>query len=541
MVLDGYFSITRKPLDHPLGYTVAISGALMELMCYGITNGFSIFSENMKTDPELHYPDAGQLAYGNSVAAGLAPIFGVLAGFLVDRLPSRAMLLTSTLFLFVGLWIGSVAKTREGVIFGYCLLASISCGFMISPCATATGTWFNKRLSIAQGINSCGGGLGNFIIQPVLGILVERYGWRRAFRYTSIFCLIGVLASVFSCRRAEPIENDKEEQNDAIDKGALSSEERSTMPTCERHFSLAVNTQVQSETTLHGDQAENNSTERGESIHAHFTGDCASNMHNNTSIHVIGGSTKGELEQHEMVQSSKANDNNDDSSSDHKDLMHAMHTRPLSIVENLRVFFTRDFLTNFFMYFFFAWTFFGLLSHAFPYFSSMGKKGTPYENATKIPDSKASALFTFWGAFQVFSCLFVGTIAGVTSEPFAYITCCILGSIMCIITAFFRTYALFALSMSVLGFCTAGVFTLMPCFIVKQFYGPNLGFFMSTIFLGGCIGGFCSPLVVANLVLLTKSSTASFIFMGCCMMVPPTLCFFSMSRHKKCGMPFCSL
>ncbi|CCW69061.1 unnamed protein product [Phytomonas sp. Hart1] len=514
MFLDTYYSITRKPLDHPLGYMVAISGALMEVMCYGIDNGFSTFSRDMENDPSLGSPSEIRLSYGNSVAVGTSPIFGVFAGLLVDRLPPRLMMLASTLFMFLGLWIGSVANNVEGVIFGYCLMASISCAFMITPSVTTTGTWFRRRLSIAQGLNSCGGGIGNFIIQPVTGYLVQHYGWRRALRYTSFFCLIGVFASIFSCKRAEPNEDSKEAQSDAIVK--------ETGGLVVTHMS---NIQAQSGTASQNDLIRKNSSGSMQFNDNPIITDASSNIHEH---HTVGRSLVTEV-------------NDADSLPDHNDLMYAVNTRSLSIVELIRVFLTKEFLANFFMYFFFAWTFFGLLWSVFRFYVSMGEKGTPYENATPISYSQAASLFTFWGASQVFSAISTGIIANFTSEPFIYILSCIGCVIMCLITPFFRTYALFAFSMSILGFCTAGIFTMMPCFLVKQFYGPNLGLIISIIFVGGCVGGFFSPVVLAHIHTFFNNYTPCYMFMAFCTMISAILCFSLLSKNKKCGMPFCSM
>ncbi|ORC85121.1 putative transporter [Trypanosoma theileri] len=195
-------SLTRKPLDHPLGFLVAISGMLMQLMSYGIDNSYSIFSDDMHNDASLGYPSITAISLGNSVSLGLSPAFGVLAGFVVDRVPSRLMMAVSTVMLFAGLWISSsFASSVTAVTFSYCLLASISSACMLSPGAAATSSWFKRYQGLAMGINFSGGGVGSAIIPSLAGKWVVMYGWRKTFRLMSAFCAIGVLATILSAKR----------------------------------------------------------------------------------------------------------------------------------------------------------------------------------------------------------------------------------------------------------------------------------------------------------------------------------------------------
>ncbi|KAF8284783.1 putative transporter [Trypanosoma cruzi] len=196
---------TRKPVDHPLGFLVALSGLLMQLMSYGIDNSYSIFSDDMHKDPSLGYPSVTTISLGNSVSLGLSPAFGVLCGFLVDRVPPRLMMAVSTLMLFAGLWLSSTfAHNVTAVTFSYCLLASISSACMLSPGAAATSSWFNRYQGLAMGINFSGGGVGSAIIPSLAGKWVVAYGWRKTFRLMSAFCAIGVVATLLSARRAPP-------------------------------------------------------------------------------------------------------------------------------------------------------------------------------------------------------------------------------------------------------------------------------------------------------------------------------------------------
>lgn len=429
----------------------------MQMMSYGIDNSFSIFSDDMQNDSTLGYPSATAVSFGNSVSLGLSPFFGVFAGFLVDRVPPRIMMLASTLMLFAGLWLGStVTHSSVEVTMAYSVLASVSSAFMLSPGAAATASWFDKHIGVAQGINFCGGGVGSAFIPPLAGQWVTSYGWRKTFRLMSAFCSFGLLASIFSCRRVEP---EAEETDELINNEAEEAEPSSI------------------------------ANEPAEPL---------------TSL------------------------------SPHEELMHAIHTRKLTLRETFRAFLTVEFIANFMMFTIFGWAFYGLIYVAVPYVSSMGDEDTVYAGVDPISTSKASTVFTFWGVFQIFGSILVGALGTGTNNSFGYCFCAALGGVFCAALTFCRGYVAFATCLSIIGFCTAGIFAMMPALIAKYFYGPNLGLFMGTVFLAGCIGGFSAPPMQAS---LQSSHNGNYSY-GCLvisasMSVPGAICYLFLWPEKK--------
>lgn len=451
---DKIRKLTHKPVDDPLGFLVAISGAVMQMMSYGIDNSFSIFSSDMQHDESLGYPSATTVSFGNSVSLGLSPFFGVFAGFLVDRVPPRVMMLLSTLMLFAGLWLGSTVTTSSlGVTLSYSLLASLSSAFMLSPGAAATASWFDKRIGLAQGINFCGGGVGSAFIPAVVGKWVGIYGWRRTFQLMSVFCSFGLIASIFSCRRH------------------LSDNEDEEVP-------------------LNSDLTASSDTEVRDAPNLNFAS--------------------------------------------HEKLMEAVHTRKLSFKEFLRVFLTVEFIANFLMFTIFGWAFYGLIYVTVPYVSSMGDKNTVYAHIAPISTSLASTVFTFWGVFQIFGSIFVGALGSGINDSFAYCVCSAVGGVFCGLLVLCRDYLFFAICLSVVGFCTAGMFAMMPALIARCFYGPNLGFLMGSVFLAGCIGGFSAPPIQAKLQ-STHHGNYSYgcLVISACMTVPGLICYFCLWHEKE--------
>jgi MFS family permease len=526
-------AVTYKPADHWIGYIVATSGALMQMMSYGIDNSFSIFSNSMQKDPTLGYPSATTVSFGNSVSLGLSPIFGVLAGFLVDRVPPRIMMFLSTAMLFAGLWLSSsFAKSSAQVTASYSLLASISSAFMLSPGAAATSSWFRRRLGLGQGINFCGGGIGSAVVPAVLGSLVDVYGWRKTFRLMSAFCSIGLVGTFLSCRR-HPIEDDIEVEGDGRNShihseydGIVSSnygEQPDQREPIDANAGLGGLQEMQE---LPSGKGRNSlimaAMESGEEdTKAKPSGDAAG-----TLVSPASSDENGELPH--------GNNGNDNGKATVRELIQDMHTRRLLWSETFRVFFSVHFLSHFFMFAIYGWAFYGLIYVVVPYVSSMGAAGTVYADVTPISTSKASTIFTFWGSFQIVGSVLVGGLASFTTEAFAYTICAAVGGVATALLIFCRGYAAFAVCSSIVGFCTAGVFAMMPALIARDFHGPNLGFFMGCVFVAGCLGGFSAPPIQAQLQTRYNGNYSyGCVFISCCMTFPGVLCYLFLWPEKQ--------
>ncbi|KEG05780.1 putative transporter [Trypanosoma grayi] len=467
---------TRKPVDHPLGFLVALSGLMMQLMSYGIDNSYSIFSDDMHNDASLGYPSITAISLGNSVSLGLSPLFGVLAGFVVDRVPPRLMMATSTVLLFAGLWISSsFAGSVTAVTFSYCLLASISSACMLSPGAAATSSWFRRYQGLAMGINFSGGGVGSAIIPALAGKWVVMYGWRKTFRLMSAFCAIGVVATCLSAKRhpdapsastEEPMSDDRQqEQGPKQEKQRQEKEKGSSQQEAE---------------------AEAEAEQEGEVV--------------------------------EYMQTMTPRN---------------LHTHKLTPWELFLSIFTVAFMGNFMCWLIFSWAFYSLIYIAVPYISSMGKPGTVYADEKPIPTDTASTVFVFYGVFQIIGSVLVGWVATLTTDEFAYVLCAIVGALGCGFLAFCRTYIAFALLLCVIGFCMAGMFAVMPALIAKRLYGPNLGFYMGAVFLAGVVGGFSAPPIQAELQQRNYGNYSYVcVFMSACMTAAGAVCYITMWRGK---------
>lgn len=118
---------------------------------------------------------------GNAYAKILvAPLFGFLAGWIVDKYGPRKMLITGaimTLFAFLGL---SIMKSLSVFYLSYVFVAL---GYVFGgplPCQVLISRWFTKNRGKAMGIAYLGIGTGFTIVPQLVAFLERKLEWNMA-------------------------------------------------------------------------------------------------------------------------------------------------------------------------------------------------------------------------------------------------------------------------------------------------------------------------------------------------------------------------
>ena len=169
----------RKPGGLYYGWRMLAVGSLMRILGGGLHfYGFTVFFLPLSRDLGLSRA-ATSLVF--SLARAEGAIEGPLAGYLIDRLGPRPIMITALILSGLGYITLSQVNTYYTFLLVYLGIISLSfgAGFMHSPMSLAN-TWFIRRCSTAMGLISASIGMGGALITPLLAIVVHTWGWRTA-------------------------------------------------------------------------------------------------------------------------------------------------------------------------------------------------------------------------------------------------------------------------------------------------------------------------------------------------------------------------
>jgi len=182
----------RKPGGLYYGWRMLAVGSLMRILGGGLHfYGFTVFFLPLSRDLGLSRA-ATSLVF--SLARAEGAIEGPLAGYLIDRLGPRPIMITALILSGLGYITLSQVSSYYTFLLVYLGIISLSfgAGFMHSPMSLAN-TWFIRRRSMAMGLISASIGLGGALITPLLAIVVHTWGWRTAAVASGLsFLVVGI-------------------------------------------------------------------------------------------------------------------------------------------------------------------------------------------------------------------------------------------------------------------------------------------------------------------------------------------------------------
>lgn len=120
---------------------------------------------------------------------------GPLATSLSAKIGCRAVAIIGSLIGLTGTLLASFSDSifkmylTQGFMFG---VGASLCYF---PSVIILPQYFYKKLSLANGLVSCGSGVGTMVMGPVINYTIEHYGWRVSVRLTSALMFVVTLVS----------------------------------------------------------------------------------------------------------------------------------------------------------------------------------------------------------------------------------------------------------------------------------------------------------------------------------------------------------
>ena len=132
-----------------------------------------------------------QVTSGNAVGKLLVgPLFGFIAGWLIDRYGPRSMMMTGALFAGIAL-IGLSFADSLGMFYTFYIFNAL--GYVFGgplPCQVLISRWFDKNRGKAMGIAYLGIGAGGAVVPLISAELEKNMGWHLALSSLGILVIL---------------------------------------------------------------------------------------------------------------------------------------------------------------------------------------------------------------------------------------------------------------------------------------------------------------------------------------------------------------
>ena len=180
---------------------VLIAGIGVFLAGPAQTYGVSVF-----VDPMLH--EFGWSRSLISTAYAVATLIGagavMLFGRLLDRAGHRAVLTATAIGFGGALMAMSAIEGPLTLALGYSLLRGFGIGGLLLASRTLAAQWFERRRGRALSLVTLGGSLSLAVVPLANDLLIERFGWRAAWRIDAVVIWLVLLPVVALFVRGRP-------------------------------------------------------------------------------------------------------------------------------------------------------------------------------------------------------------------------------------------------------------------------------------------------------------------------------------------------
>jgi sugar phosphate permease len=181
--------------DNKLFYGWWMVVAITILFFIGGTAPFAIVLKQLME--QLH-TGRGEVSLSQSITMVGSGIAGIIVGRLMLRYRPRTFILWGSVVSGVTLLLLSLANSLW-FLYVFYLIAGLAVGFCNAIAYfTLLSKWFTRRWGAALGIVMAGGSIGSMVMQPVVGIIAQNFGWRATYLFAgSLILAINVPLIIF--------------------------------------------------------------------------------------------------------------------------------------------------------------------------------------------------------------------------------------------------------------------------------------------------------------------------------------------------------
>jgi MFS family permease len=181
------------------GWIVLAAAFVIISLSIGTLFTLGVFMKPMEDSMGWSRSTIGAISLLNWIVMGLG---GVLAGYLSDRVGTRAVVLVGGGLLGLGLVLSSQVKEiwQLYLTFGVMVGGGVSAFYV--PLTVLAVKWFEGRRGLAAAIVSAGNGFGVLALSPLSSWLINQFDWRTALLILGDLAWLVVIPSALLLRNA---------------------------------------------------------------------------------------------------------------------------------------------------------------------------------------------------------------------------------------------------------------------------------------------------------------------------------------------------
>jgi MFS family permease len=164
-------------------------------------NCFPIFLPSFLKTFHLTKEQVGLVPAAQAITAG---VFGLVIGWLLDRVPAQIVMAVGAVLTAAGIGVMAAAGSLGALLAGSVITGVGMCASTILPASMVISNWFGERRGAALGMTLAGMEAGGMVITMVAGFLIVAIGWRAAYALLAVPLIAVVLPLYLIFVRTRP-------------------------------------------------------------------------------------------------------------------------------------------------------------------------------------------------------------------------------------------------------------------------------------------------------------------------------------------------
>lgn len=163
--------------DGGWGWFIVLSAFTNNVITDGCSYSFGVLFTHL-----LDYfgESRSKTAWIGSAFASVPLLCGPIVSKVAKSIGYRKATMLGGVITMAGFLLSSFANSVEMLWLTFGIIAGFGVAFPYLTSTVTVALYFTKKRSLANGIGECGGGVGSFVFAPLVGLLIDTYGWRGA-------------------------------------------------------------------------------------------------------------------------------------------------------------------------------------------------------------------------------------------------------------------------------------------------------------------------------------------------------------------------